>query len=85
MQCFVYLKVTILQLMAIILLPWMVIFLCLFNTICGVLIQVIAEFWSFPDRTTYLGKIISSYLSGGTELQSDMVHLLFAANRFEKR
>ncbi|GMH43506.1 hypothetical protein BSKO_11428 [Bryopsis sp. KO-2023] len=47
--------------------------------------DVNAEFWNFPDRNTGLGKIITSYLSGTTDCEPDMVHLLFAANRMEKR
>lgn len=37
----------------------------------------------FPDRTTPIGKMISSYLTGQTQQEDHVVHLLFAANRWE--
>jgi dTMP kinase len=40
---------------------------------------------TFPDRTTMLGGIISNYLKGTTELKDEVIHLLFAANRWEKK
>ncbi|KAL2649288.1 hypothetical protein R1flu_017416 [Riccia fluitans] len=43
------------------------------------------EEWRFPDRTTAIGQMISSYLSQASELDDSAVHLLFAANRWEKR
>jgi len=39
---------------------------------------------SFPDRSTPIGALISSYLKGESELDDAAVHLLFAANRWEK-
>lgn len=42
-----------------------------------------AEKMNFPDRTTGLGTIISSYLKGTTEMQDEVIHLLFSANRWE--
>lgn len=38
----------------------------------------------FPDRTTPIGQMISSYLSGQTQMEDHVVHLLFSANRWEK-
>lgn len=43
------------------------------------------EFWRFPDRTTTIGKMIDSYLGNQTEIDDAAVHLLFSANRWEKR
>lgn len=43
------------------------------------------EAWRFPDRNTSVGRMISSYLSSETELDDRTVHLLFSANRWEKR
>ena len=43
----------------------------------------VAEF-VFPDRTTGIGQMISSYLKQDAELDDKAVHLLFAANRWEK-
>ena len=36
-----------------------------------------------PDRTTSIGQMINSYLTGGCELDDHAIHLLFAANRWE--
>ncbi|KAM2537325.1 hypothetical protein TB2_022904 [Malus domestica] len=44
-----------------------------------------AELWRFPDRTTSVGKMISSYLSNESQLDDHTIHLLFSANRWEKR
>lgn len=44
-----------------------------------------AELWRFPDRTTSVGQMISSYLSNRSELDDRTIHLLFSANRWEKR
>jgi dTMP kinase len=46
---------------------------------------VVAEAWRFPDRTTGVGAMIDSYLKATTELDDAAVHLLFSANRWEKR
>jgi dTMP kinase len=43
------------------------------------------EEWRFPDRTTAIGQMISSYLTGASELDDSAIHLLFSANRWEKR
>lgn len=44
-----------------------------------------AELWRFPDRTTNVGQMISAYLSNQSELDDHTIHLLFSANRWEKR
>lgn len=44
-----------------------------------------AELWRFPDRTTSVGQMISSYLSNHSQLDDQTIHLLFSANRWEKR
>lgn len=46
---------------------------------------VAVEAWRFPDRTTPMGRMISSYLASDTELDDAAIHLLFSANRWEKR
>ncbi|CAK9192834.1 unnamed protein product [Sphagnum jensenii] len=43
------------------------------------------EAWRFPDRSTAMGKMISSYLSSQMDLDDASIHLLFSANRWEKR
>lgn len=40
--------------------------------------------WTFPDRTTEIGKMINSYLQSSTDLDDRTLHLLFSANRWEK-
>ncbi|KAH7071291.1 thymidylate kinase-domain-containing protein [Paraphoma chrysanthemicola] len=37
----------------------------------------------FPDRTTPIGHMINSYLSGQSESEDHVIHLLFSANRWE--
>ncbi|KAL8873282.1 MAG: hypothetical protein Q9174_001228 [Haloplaca sp. 1 TL-2023] len=37
----------------------------------------------FPDRSTAIGKLIDSYLKGELEQEDHVIHLLFAANRWE--
>lgn len=45
-----------------------------------------AELWNFPDRAhTVTGGTINAYLTGGKELDDKAIHLLFSANRYEKR
>jgi hypothetical protein len=44
-----------------------------------------AELWRFPDRNTNVGQMISSYLSNKSQLDDHTIHLLFSANRWEKR
>ena len=43
------------------------------------------EAWRFPDRTSAVGRVLDAYLQSGTELDDAAVHLLFSANRWEKR
>jgi dTMP kinase len=38
----------------------------------------------FPDRTTAIGSTIDAYLSRRAELDDRAIHLLFAANRWER-
>ncbi|CAK9295402.1 unnamed protein product [Gordionus sp. m RMFG-2023] len=37
----------------------------------------------FPDRTTYIGQCIDSYLNNKNDLEDHAIHLLFSANRWE--
>jgi dTMP kinase len=37
----------------------------------------------FPDRTTVIGKMINEYLTGSSEVEDHVIHLLFSANRWE--
>jgi dTMP kinase len=41
--------------------------------------------WRFPDRTSGCGQMIDAYLRSQSELDDAAVHLLFSANRWEKR
>ncbi|KAJ6424055.1 hypothetical protein OIU84_024933 [Salix udensis] len=43
------------------------------------------ELWRFPDRNTSVGQMISAYLSNKSHLDDRTIHLLFSANRWEKR
>ncbi|VVB16593.1 unnamed protein product [Arabis nemorensis] len=43
------------------------------------------ELWRFPDRQTNVGQMISAYLSNKSQLDDRTIHLLFSANRWEKR
>ncbi|KAK2969804.1 hypothetical protein RJ640_028084 [Escallonia rubra] len=43
------------------------------------------ESWRFPDRNTGVGQMISSYLANESQLDDRAIHLLFSANRWEKR
>ncbi|KAI3520701.1 hypothetical protein L1887_10151 [Cichorium endivia] len=43
------------------------------------------ESWRFPDRDTSVGKMISSYLTNQSQLDDHTIHLLFSANRWEKK
>ncbi|XP_021864094.1 thymidylate kinase [Spinacia oleracea] len=43
------------------------------------------ELWRFPDRNTAVGQMISAYLSNESNLDDHTIHLLFSANRWEKR
>ena len=44
-----------------------------------------ASLMRFPDRETPIGKLIDGFLAQRTELDDRAVHLLFSANRWEKR
>lgn len=44
-----------------------------------------AELWRFPDRTTTIGTMINNYLSNTTDVDDGCIHLLFSANRWEKK
>ena len=48
-------------------------------------LQVDAQLWRFPDRTTDIGSTINDYLANKSNLDDAVIHLLFVANRFEKR
>lgn len=37
----------------------------------------------FPNRSTEIGKTINSYLKNSKELNDQVIHLLFSANRWE--
>ena len=39
----------------------------------------------FPDRESQTGRIINQYLAQGLDVDDNAVHLLFSANRWEKR
>lgn len=58
---------------------------CRVLEISGETMQVKAELWKFPDRQTGTGRMIDSYLTSKTELDDAAIHLLFCANRWEKR
>lgn len=44
-----------------------------------------AAAWRYPDRSSAVGAMIDAYLKAQAELDDGAVHLLFAANRWEKR
>jgi dTMP kinase len=44
-----------------------------------------AEAWRFPERSTAVGGMIDAYLKSAAELDDAAVHLLFSANRWERR
>lgn len=44
-----------------------------------------AEAWRFPERSTTVGSTIDAYLKFAAELDDAAVHLLFSANRWERR
>ncbi|KAK9665453.1 hypothetical protein RND81_14G112800 [Saponaria officinalis] len=48
-------------------------------------IGCVAELWRFPNRDTSVGMMISAYLSNQSQLDDRTIHLLFSANRWEKR
>lgn len=41
------------------------------------------EHMRFPNRTTPIGQMINSYLSGQSQQEDHVIHLLFSANRWE--
>ncbi|XP_069856121.1 thymidylate kinase [Dipodomys merriami] len=43
-----------------------------------------AELLRFPERSTEIGKLLSSYLERKSDLEDHSVHLLFSANRWEQ-
>ncbi|KAF5921541.1 hypothetical protein HPG69_009109 [Diceros bicornis minor] len=43
-----------------------------------------AELLSFPERSTEIGRLLSSYLEKKNEMENHSVHLLFSANRWEQ-
>ncbi|XP_075883385.1 thymidylate kinase [Nelusetta ayraudi] len=59
------------------------------TTQCNRLVQALqqsgrpAELMRFPERTTTIGQLISSYLQKKSDLEDHTVHLLFSANRWE--
>lgn len=59
------------------------------TTQCKKLVQTLqqsgqpAEMMRFPDRSTTIGQLISSYLENKSDLEDHTVHLLFSANRWE--
>lgn len=61
------------------------------TTQCGKLVSFLegrglpVEAWRFPDRNTNIGRMISSYLTHRSQLDDQAIHLLFSANRWEKR
>ncbi|XP_010375289.1 thymidylate kinase isoform X4 [Rhinopithecus roxellana] len=42
-----------------------------------------AELLRFPERSTEIGKLLSSYLEKKSDVEDHAVHLLFSANRWE--
>lgn len=44
-----------------------------------------AVFMRFPERASLTGMVIDAYLTRSEELDDHAVHLLFAANRWEKK
>ncbi|KAJ3644544.1 hypothetical protein Zmor_022269 [Zophobas morio] len=47
--------------------------------------NVNANLITFPDRTTGIGTIIDSYLKQKSNLCDEAIHLMFCANRWEKK
>jgi len=44
-----------------------------------------AKMMRFPDRETEIGKAISAYLQNKSNLEDHVIHLLFSANRWERK
>eukprot|EP00879_Flechtneria_rotunda_P031241 GHRR01034109.1.p1 GENE.GHRR01034109.1~~GHRR01034109.1.p1 ORF type:complete len:153 (+),score=30.99 GHRR01034109.1:85-543(+) len=56
------------------------------STYMPYLLQVSVQSWNFPDRhNTATGHAINEYLTGCKEQDDRAIHLLFSANRWEKR
>ena len=59
------------------------------STQCENLVKVLinqgetVEHMRFPNRTTPIGQIIDNYLTGQTDQDDHVIHLLFSANRWE--
>lgn len=59
------------------------------STQCALLVERLrdrgetVEHIRFPNRTTPIGQMINSYLSGESEIEDHVIHLLFSANRWE--
>eukprot|EP01028_Stygiella_incarcerata_P005986 TRINITY_DN24698_c0_g1_i1.p1 TRINITY_DN24698_c0_g1~~TRINITY_DN24698_c0_g1_i1.p1 ORF type:complete len:234 (-),score=57.25 TRINITY_DN24698_c0_g1_i1:194-862(-) len=47
--------------------------------------DIVSEVWQFPDRTLPSGQVIDSYLKSSSDLDDHAIHLMFTANRWEKR
>ncbi|XP_072653180.1 thymidylate kinase isoform X2 [Canis lupus baileyi] len=43
-----------------------------------------AELLRFPERSTEIGQLLSSYLEKKSDVEDHSVHLLFSANRWEQ-
>ncbi|PNH09393.1 Thymidylate kinase [Tetrabaena socialis] len=61
------------------------------TTQCGKLVErlqsqgVDACMWRFPDRSTAIGQAINAYLAEHSSMDDAVIHMLFVANRLEKR
>lgn len=59
------------------------------STQCELLLERLpkgtATLVKFPDRETATGKLIDAYLAEGQQIHDRAIHLLFSANRWEKR
>ncbi|GLI69175.1 hypothetical protein VaNZ11_013744 [Volvox africanus] len=44
-----------------------------------------AVMWRFPDRSTSIGQAINAYLAEQSHMDDAVIHMLFVANRLEKR
>jgi dTMP kinase len=59
------------------------------STQCELLVKTLqsrgetVEHMRFPNRTTPIGQMINNYLTGQSNLEDHVVHLLFSANRWE--
>lgn len=46
-------------------------------------LQMKVEYWKYPNRITSIGTLINDYLTNQKNLNDNVVHLLFSANRWE--